>query len=249
MQGVRMFPSRHRPDLATPWTGIADGPGRRNSRERRWAVVARPNDDGVVREAGRGERVEDAPDIEVVLDQTVAAARRLALEIWMRERGMVGKGKRNVEEEGPVAPGVSADKIHGAIGHHAVDLPAHVLVVDVKIGRLLAFPCFADVVDVPKRHAGLARPIDDVGGLETKPLVKTLVGRQPSLPCAQMPFAEHRRAIAGFAEHLRNRDLPRVQSTWRAGRNRFTDARTNRQAPGHERGATGCALVFDIEVR
>jgi hypothetical protein len=94
---------------------------------------------------------------------------------------MVGKGKRNVEEEGPVAPGVSADKIHGAIGHHAVDLPAHVLVVHVKIGRLLALPGLADVVDVPKRHAGLTRPVDDVGGLETEPLVEPLVCREPAL--------------------------------------------------------------------
>jgi hypothetical protein len=99
----------------------------------------------------------------------------------MRKRGMVGKGKRYVEKEGAVALGVPAEKIHGAVGHHAVDLPTHVLVVHVKIGRLLALPRLADVVDVPKRHAGFACPVDDVAGLEAEPLVETLIRRQPRL--------------------------------------------------------------------
>src|SRR6478736_111900 len=104
---------------------------------------------------------------------------------------------------------------------HPVDLPAR---AHAQVTRAFAFPGFADVVYVPQRHAGLARPIDDVGCLETEPLVKSLIGRQTALPGSEVPLAEHRRAVAGVAQHLGDRDFPGVQTAGRAGCNRLADA-------------------------
>jgi hypothetical protein len=64
-----------------------------------------------------------------------------------------------------------------------------------------------------------------------------------------VPFAEHRGAITGLAQHLGDRDLPRMQPARRTGGDRLADAGADRQAPGHQRGSARRALVFDVEVR
>jgi len=161
---------------------------------------------------------------------------------------MVREGERHVEKKRRAALGISGDVFDCAVGDHSVDLPARVLVVDTDVARLLSFPPFADVVDIAQRHLMVRRPVDDVRGLEAEPFVEALIGRQSSFSRADVPFAKDRRAVARFAEHLRERDLPRVQPARRTRRHGLANARTDRQTARHQRGAAGRTLVFDIEI-
>jgi hypothetical protein len=163
-----------------------------DGRERRWAVVARPHYHRIAGEAHGRERIEDAPDVVVVLEQAVAklAAGRIAFEIRMGERRMVGKRERDVEKKRAVAFSVSRDVVDRTIGHHSIDLPARVLVVQLHVARRFPFPGFTDVVHVLERHAGVAGPVDDVGRLEAEPLIEALVRRQASVCRPEVPLPD-----------------------------------------------------------
>jgi hypothetical protein len=114
-----------------------------------------------------------------MFEQAIAklAGGGLALEIGMREHRVMGEGERDVEKERPVAPAVFRDVFDRAIGHHAVDLPASILVIYPQITWFFAFLGFTDIVYVLEGHAGLPCPVDDVGGLEAEPLIEALIGR------------------------------------------------------------------------
>jgi hypothetical protein len=148
----------------------------------------------------------------VVLEEAIAefTAGRLALEIGMGECRMVSEGKWHVEKERPVTSAIFRDVVDGMIRHHPVDQSARVFVVQPHVMRLLAFPGLADVVHILEGHVGVRGPVDDVGGLEAEPFVEALVGRQAAFSGAQVPLAKHCRAVACVAQHLGDRDLPRV---------------------------------------
>jgi hypothetical protein len=122
-------------------------------------------------------------------------------------------------------------------------------VVDAQVARRLAFLRLTNVVYISQGHARIAGPVDDVGRFDAEPLLEALTRRQARLSRAEVPFPEHRRAIAGVAQHLRERDLPGVQPARRAGGDCFPDAGADGQTSGHQRGAARRALVLAVEVR
>ena len=137
---------------------------------------------------------------------------------------MVGEGERHEKEEWPVSCSIAGDVLDGAIRHHTVHQPARGLVVELHVPGPFTLLRFTDVIHILERHAGVGGPVDDVGRLESKPLVEALIRRQASLSRPEVPFPEHRRAVTGLAQHLGERDLPWMQAARGAGRDRLADA-------------------------
>ena len=174
-------------------------------------VVGRENDQGVVGDTALGQRREQATDAVVDLRDHLGVGRgTLALEIGRGAERRVGHARGNVEEERASPAGMAADEGLGPVElarrHPVHRLPA----VDMAGDRALGQPRQRGMTRA-RLAAAVAQGPHVVRIRQHQRLIEPMVGRQEGRAVAEVPLADHARAIARRAQELRERRLRRVQ--------------------------------------
>jgi hypothetical protein len=176
-----------------------------------------------------------------------------ALIVRVADHRRVHLGVAHVDEEGLLRRRVPLDEVDGL--RHDVLLVHNRPHRQVKRHHRLGWLALLSLPDHGRWHAALleqrprsvARLIPRV--LDAPPLVEALIVRQPALSVAQVPLAIQRGGIAGVGEQFGGGVFPRRHpSLPLSGQRNGVRPRASRISPGHDGGASWCALGLDVIV-
>ena len=217
-------------------------------------VVAVPDDDGVVSNAGLLDRIEHLAGAVVELGERVRidATARLALEVRMVDERRVHLRERDIGEERLTGRGIACDEVGRAHRNLFIQQRARreVEVLNRFDRRALhALPDFRHgIARFGEQRVGAERGL--VGGvLDAEPFIETLIRRQPAFGLADVPLPERGGRISGIGEQLAERVLPRGEPVVALpGQRHAAVAGANGQTAGQQRRARRRALCLDVVV-